>query len=229
MTAITSSRAFAPFWRAGAWPRLMFARRDVRGAESAGRVAAAASRPGRPPEAANDQPDVMSPVTAAAPPGTQAQDREDRVRRPRFGGVWPLLAVLAVQAALSLRLVRADTASQSEALYLHAGHLEWAHWLHGVADPAVPVVLLRLAGDLPAARRGGGQPRRAGRAPGCCPWCSCSAPRSCCGVLLPGCSGGGPRSSPPRCSPCWARPCTWGRSPPTTRWRCSWSRWRPGA
>ncbi len=135
MTAITSSRAFAPFWRAGAWPRLMFARRDVRGAESAGRVAAAASRPGRPPEAANDQPDVMSPVTAAAPPGTQAQDREDRVRRPRFGGVWPLLAVLAVQAALSLRLVRADTASQSEALYLHAGHLEWAHWLHGAAIP----------------------------------------------------------------------------------------------
>ena len=49
-----------------------------------------------------------------------------------MSGAWPLLAVLAVQAALSLRLLRADTASQSEALYLLAGHLEWAHWLHGV-------------------------------------------------------------------------------------------------
>jgi hypothetical protein len=46
--------------------------------------------------------------------------------------------VLAVQAALSLRLLRADTASQSEALYLNAGHLEWAHWLHGVPIPAFP-------------------------------------------------------------------------------------------
>ena len=48
---------------------------------------------------------------------------------------WPLLAVLAVQAALSLRLVGADTAFQDEAAYLWAGHLEWAHWLHGAAVP----------------------------------------------------------------------------------------------
>ena len=43
--------------------------------------------------------------------------------------------MLAVQAVLSLRLVRADTANQSEAAYLNAGHLEWAHWLHGVPVP----------------------------------------------------------------------------------------------
>ena len=43
--------------------------------------------------------------------------------------------VLAVQAALSLRLVKADTANQGEAAYLHAGHLEWAHWLHGTPIP----------------------------------------------------------------------------------------------
>ena len=55
-----------------------------------------------------------------------------------MAGGWPLLAVLAVQAALSLRLLRADTASQSEAPYLNAGHLEWAHWLHGVPIPAFP-------------------------------------------------------------------------------------------
>jgi MFS family permease len=39
---------------------------------------------------------------------------------------------------MSLRLLRADTASQSEAVYLHAGHLEWAHWLHGVSIPPFP-------------------------------------------------------------------------------------------
>ena len=48
---------------------------------------------------------------------------------------WPLLPVLVVQALLSLRLVRADTAHQDEALYLWAGHLEWANWLHGTAIP----------------------------------------------------------------------------------------------
>ena len=40
-----------------------------------------------------------------------------------------------VQAALSLRLIGADTAYQAEAAYLWAGHLEWAHWLHGVPVP----------------------------------------------------------------------------------------------
>ena len=128
MTA-TMPRAFAPYGRAGAWLPQVFARRG------AGRAVTAASRPGRSPEAAGERPDVMSPVTEAAPPGTQAEDREDRVRGRRFPGAWPLLAVLAVQAALSLRLVRADTASQSEAAYLYAGHLEWAHWLHGVPIP----------------------------------------------------------------------------------------------
>ena len=77
----------------------------------------------------------MPPVPADAPPGAQAQDREERVRDWRFPGTWPLLAVLAVQAALSLRLLRADTANQGEAAYLHAGHLEWTHWLHGAPIP----------------------------------------------------------------------------------------------
>ena len=53
-------------------------------------------------------------------------------------GAWPLQVVLFVQAGLSLRLLRADTASQSEALYLHAGHLKWAHWLHGIPIPPFP-------------------------------------------------------------------------------------------
>jgi Dolichyl-phosphate-mannose-protein mannosyltransferase len=59
-------------------------------------------------------------------------------RRRRLLGLWPLLVVLAVQAGLSLRLLRADTANQSEALDLRAGHLEWANWLHGTPIPLFP-------------------------------------------------------------------------------------------
>lgn len=47
----------------------------------------------------------------------------------------PLLAVLVVQALLSVRLMGADTAFVDEAAYLWAGHLEWAHWLHGTVVP----------------------------------------------------------------------------------------------
>jgi hypothetical protein len=54
---------------------------------------------------------------------------------------WPLLVVLAVQAVLSLRLVWSATAFQDEALYLRAGHLEWAHWLHHVPIPRFPAYL----------------------------------------------------------------------------------------
>jgi hypothetical protein len=56
----------------------------------------------------------------------------------RVWGGWLLLVVLAVQAVLSLRLVGADTAFADEATYLWAGHLEWAHWLHGAPVPPFP-------------------------------------------------------------------------------------------
>jgi hypothetical protein len=65
-------------------------------------------------------------------------------RKSRIDGGWPapgawlLAAVLAVQAALSLRLVKADTAFQDEALYLWAGHREIAHVLHGAPVPPFP-------------------------------------------------------------------------------------------
>jgi hypothetical protein len=80
---------------------------------------------------------------AAAPepepePGPVAGDPAPRRWRGRGGGLlagWPLVVVLAVQAVLSLRLVRADTAFEDEALYLWAGHREWAHWLHGTPVP----------------------------------------------------------------------------------------------
>lgn len=49
-----------------------------------------------------------------------------------------LILILTVQACLSLHLVWANTAFGDEALYLWAGHLEIAHWLHGTAIPAFP-------------------------------------------------------------------------------------------
>jgi hypothetical protein len=51
---------------------------------------------------------------------------------------WLLVSVLALQAALSLRLTWSNTAFQDEALYLWAGHLEWAHWLRGTHILAFP-------------------------------------------------------------------------------------------
>ncbi|MGO9161712.1 MAG: glycosyltransferase family 39 protein [Streptosporangiaceae bacterium] len=47
-----------------------------------------------------------------------------------------LIGILSVQAALSLRLLHADTAFEDEAEYLWAGHLMWAHWLHGASTPS---------------------------------------------------------------------------------------------
>jgi dolichyl-phosphate-mannose-protein mannosyltransferase len=78
-------------------------------------------------------------TSATALPGgtTAASHRLKRTALPVLGR-WPLAAILAAQTVLSVRLVRADTAFQDEALYLHAGHLEWAHWLHGVPLPPFP-------------------------------------------------------------------------------------------
>lgn len=51
---------------------------------------------------------------------------------------WPLPLILAVQAALTIRLNWVNTAFMDEALYIRAGHLELAHWLHGTAIPPYP-------------------------------------------------------------------------------------------
>jgi hypothetical protein len=84
------------------------------------------------------------PPASPAPPATQVKagthtaSRTWRMSRLRIPGNWPLLVVLVVQATLSLRLVGADTAFQDEALYLWAGHLEWAWLLHGTPIPPFP-------------------------------------------------------------------------------------------
>jgi len=87
-------------------------------------------------------------ILAAAPPDaavseTTAPARTGAGRRAapawRPGPAAALLAlILAVQAGLSLRLVWTNTAFQDEALYLWAGRLEIAHWLHGAPIPAFP-------------------------------------------------------------------------------------------
>ena len=54
---------------------------------------------------------------------------------------WPLLIVLIVQAALSLRLIWTNTAFLDEATYLYAGHQMIAHWLHGIPVVEYPLSL----------------------------------------------------------------------------------------
>jgi Dolichyl-phosphate-mannose-protein mannosyltransferase len=79
-----------------------------------------------------------APLATAPGKGPSGSHRSQSTMRGHAVGGWPLVAVLAVQAVLSLGLVRADTVFQDEALYLWAGHLEWAHLLHGTPLPQFP-------------------------------------------------------------------------------------------
>jgi hypothetical protein len=79
------------------------------------------------------------PLPRLAPERIGDPPRPPRWRRARqWLTASPLLAILCVQALLSWRLVWKNTAFQDEALYLWAGHLEWAHWLHGTQVPNFP-------------------------------------------------------------------------------------------
>lgn len=71
---------------------------------------------------------------AAAPAVSAAPDTGHRRRRwARITQLpWPLLAVLAAQSGLSLRLIWSNTASADEGLYLWIGHLEITHLLYHV-------------------------------------------------------------------------------------------------
>jgi 4-amino-4-deoxy-L-arabinose transferase-like glycosyltransferase len=79
---------------------------------------------------ANSQPDPMTP-----------RRRPTAKQKPAQRVVWGsgnqllLIAILTIQAVLSLRLVWSNTAYIDEATYLWAGHLEIAHWLHGAPVP----------------------------------------------------------------------------------------------
>jgi hypothetical protein len=74
-----------------------------------------------------------------SPPVTQppvTQPPVPAAARRRLAIPLPLVVIVTVQAVLSARLLHANTAFGDEALYLWAGHLEWAHWLHGATIPA---------------------------------------------------------------------------------------------
>ena len=97
------------------------------------------------------------PSTPATAPAEEsvASRRSARTTRVRVPGNWPLVVILAVQTILSVRLVRADTAFQDEALYLWAGHLEWANLLHGTPIPPFPSYFSGVPVVYPADRRAG--------------------------------------------------------------------------
>jgi hypothetical protein len=82
-------------------------------------------------------PEIEILPTLPAPRGTEGNQRE--LLRQRRLRVKPdslaLLLVLAGQVYLGLPLIRSNTAFQDEALYLWAGRLQWAHWIHGAPVP----------------------------------------------------------------------------------------------
>src|SRR2546423_3697458 len=90
--------------------------------------------------------EVALPEDAPEPGVMRMPGRPDPIARwiGRYGigclvaARWPLIAILTVQATLSLRLTWSNTAFQDEGLYLRAGHLEWARWLHQAPIPDFP-------------------------------------------------------------------------------------------
>jgi hypothetical protein len=98
---------------------------------------------------ATEQAADPSALGTALAAGTNDSYRQERPLKLHLPGSWPLLVVLAIQALLSLRLVRSDTAFQDEALYLWAGHLEWAHLLHGTPLPQFPSYFSGAPGIYP--------------------------------------------------------------------------------
>lgn len=99
-----------------------------------------ASRPARPASGiALSAPVMDRPRVNSQPDPLTPQSLPTAAQKQRI--VWGnnnqllLIAILTVQAILSLRLVWSNTAYIDEATYLWAGHLEIAHWLHGAPVP----------------------------------------------------------------------------------------------
>jgi 4-amino-4-deoxy-L-arabinose transferase-like glycosyltransferase len=87
---------------------------------------------------------IAQPVPAT---GSDERPEQEKVRPngaflhragSNIGNIWPLFIILPIQAGFSLSLVWLNTAFTDEALYLHSGHLEIEHWLHGTPIPAFP-------------------------------------------------------------------------------------------
>jgi len=116
-------------------PRALIRGRDCmdHGTSSGGDILRPLSPTGRP------GPDTGSVGAVREEAGPAITHRRARRTRWQFPVFWPLAPVLAVQSVLSLRLVRADTAFQDEALYLWAGHQQWAHRGSPAGSAGAPV------------------------------------------------------------------------------------------
>ncbi len=80
---------------------------------------------------------LIVPTTQPTTRVTTWDDKPPSAQAQRTTSVpWPLVAILAVQAGLSLSLVWSNTAFGDEANYLSYGRLELLHWLHGIVIPA---------------------------------------------------------------------------------------------
>jgi hypothetical protein len=92
------------------------------------------------PATTKPAPEVRPVAEKTAKDGHATLQRTGRRRTTRRRRIvpLPLTAILLVQICLSLRLVWSNTAFGDEALYLWAGHLELAHWLHGGPVPPFP-------------------------------------------------------------------------------------------
>ena len=99
-------------------------------------IAAFQETPTRPQPAARSRLSVSRPLSRLSGAIPVLREARHRRRGPLTRVPWPLLIVLSVQAGLAATLLRANTAFTDEALYLWAGHLEWAHWLDGARIPA---------------------------------------------------------------------------------------------
>jgi hypothetical protein len=99
--------------------------------------AATPKAPAATPKSPVATPNVADGLTppAAKVPDLAAPIRPQPARR-RLAVPLPLVVIVTVQAVLSARFLHANTAFGDEALYLWAGHLDWAHWLHGQSIPA---------------------------------------------------------------------------------------------
>lgn len=76
----------------------------------------------------------------------------------RLPDSWPLWGILATQAALTLPWLWSSAPFTDEALYIEAGHAEWAYWLHHATVPyfaswfsGAPVIYPPLAATADAA------------------------------------------------------------------------------
>ena len=87
-----------------------------------------------PQSAAETQP--VTTITSAPASSPATSGLKHLAARLLVTVPWPLFAMLAVQAALSARLLRLNAAFVDEATYIYAGHQVLDHWIHGWSDPA---------------------------------------------------------------------------------------------